>query len=362
MIKILTIIGARPQIIKAATLSRRIKNHYSSKVEEVLVHTGQHYDENMSAVFFKDMDIPKPKYNIGMGGLSQSAMTGRMMEGLEGICLKENPDWVVVYGDTNSTLAGALVASKLHIKLVHVEAGLRSHNMNMPEEVNRILTDRVSNLLFCPTNLAVKNLEAEGFNNFPTAKIKHVGDIMYEGAMHFSKQSKKPEELNNIHHKNYVLATIHRAETTNNVENLKSVIKALNTINETTPVILPIHPRTRSSIRDHNLEVTFEMINPVGYLEMLWLIQNCSLVITDSGGLQKEAYFFEKCCLTIRTQTEWKELIEGGNNILVGYDVNKILSEFNTQRKFVSSGRLYGKGNTAELILNEIIRTSKILF
>lgn len=360
-IKILTIIGARPQIIKSATLNRVISTYYSSQINEVLVHTGQHYDENMSAVFFKDMDIPKPKYNLGLGGLSQSAMTGRMMEGLEEICIKENPDWVFVYGDTNSTLAGALVASKLHIKLVHVEAGLRSHNMNMPEEVNRILTDRVSNLLFCPTNLAVKNLEAEGFKNFPTAKIKHVGDIMYEGAMHFSKQSKKPEELNNIHN-NYVLATIHRAETTNNIENLKSVINALNSINETTRVIVPIHPRTRSIIKDNNLEVSFKMISPVGYLEMLWLIQNCDLVITDSGGLQKEAYFFEKCCLTTRTETEWQELIEGGNNILVGYDANKIVSEFNTQRKFMSAGRLYGKGNTAELILNEIIRTSKILF
>ena len=361
-IKLLTIIGARPQIIKAATLSRSIKNHYSSEVEEVLVHTGQHYDENMSAVFFKGMDIPKPKYNLGLGGLSQSAMTGRMMESLEEVCSKEKPDWILVYGDTNSTLAGALVASKLHIKLVHVEAGLRSHNMNMPEEVNRVLTDRISNLLFCPTNLAVKNLEAEGFKNFPTAKIKHVGDIMYEGAMHFSKQSKKPEELNNIHHNNYVLATIHRAETTDIIENLKSVIKALNTINEATPVIVPIHPRTGSIIKDKNIEASFQMISPVGYLEMLWLIQNCNLVITDSGGLQKEAYFFEKCCLTTRTETEWQELIEGGNNILVGYDTNKIMSEFNTQRKFISAGRLYGKGNSAELILNEIIRTSKILF
>ena len=355
MIKIITVIGARPQIIKAATLSRRINDHYSSKVEEVLVHTGQHYDENMSAVFFKGMDVPKPKYNLGLGGLSQSAMTGRMMEGLEEICLKENPDWILVYGDTNSTLAGALVASKLHIKLAHVEAGLRSYNMNMPEEVNRILTDRISNLLFCPTALAVKNLEAEGFNNFPTAKIKTVGDIMYEGAIHFSKHSKTPSEINNADLNNYVLATIHRAETTDNLENLMSVVEALNTINETTPVIVPIHPRTRSIIKDKNIEVAFQMINPVGYLEMLWLIQNCCLVITDSGGLQKEAYFFEKCCLTTRAETEWVELLESGNNILVAYDVNKILSEFNTLKKFKSSGKLYGDGNTSMLIINALI-------
>jgi len=357
-IKILTIIGARPQIIKAATLSRRIKNQYSSKVEAVLVHTGQHYDDNMSAVFFKDMDIPKPKYNLGLGGLSQSAMTGRMMEGLEEVCLKERPDWVLVYGDTNSTLAGALVASKLQIKLAHVEAGLRSYNMAMPEEVNRILTDRISNLLFCPTNLAVKNLEAEGFKNFPNSKIKNVGDIMYEGAIHFSKQSKKPSEFNNLNLESFILATVHRAETTDNIENLKSVVEALNTINESKPVIVPIHPRTRSIIKDNNIEVSFQMINPVGYLEMIWLIQNCSLVITDSGGLQKEAYFFEKRCLTTRTETEWVELVESGNNVLVAYEVNKILSEVNAPRKFNPSGKLYGDGNTSELIINALIEGS----
>ena len=355
--KILTIIGARPQIIKAATLSHTIKKHYSSQVKEVLVHTGQHYDNNMSAVFFKDMDIPKPKYNLGLGGLSQSAMTGRMMEGLEGVCLKEKPDWILIYGDTNSTLAGALVASKLQIKLAHVEAGLRSHNMNMPEEVNRILTDRISNLLFCPSALAVKNLETEGFNNFPNAKIKNVGDIMYEGAMHFSKQSKRPSELNHTDLDNYVLATIHRAESTNNIENLRSVVQALNTINESKPVIVPIHPRTRSIIKDNNLGVTFQMINPVGYLEMLWLIKNCDLVITDSGGLQKEAYFFEKCCLTTRTETEWVELIESGNNILVGYDAIKIVSEFNSKKKFKTAGKIYGNGGTSELIIKELIRS-----
>tara|TARA_Y100000991_G_scaffold184935_1_gene148908 strand:- start:2924 stop:4006 length:1083 start_codon:yes stop_codon:yes gene_type:complete len=354
-IKILTIIGARPQIIKAATLSRRIKNHYSSKVEEVLVHTGQHYDDNMSAVFFKDMNIPKPKYNLGLGGLTQSAMTGRIMESFEEVCLKEKPDWILVYGDTNSTLAGSLVASKLQIKLAHVEAGLRSHNMNMPEEVNRILTDRISNLLFCPSALAIKNLETEGFKNFPNAKIKNVGDIMYEGAMHFSKQSRKPRELNHTDLDNYVLATIHRAETTDNIENLKSVVEALNTINESKPVIVPIHPRTCSIIKDNNIEVSFQMINPVGYLEMIWLIQNCSLVITDSGGLQKEAYFFEKCCLTTRTETEWVELVESRNNVLVGYEVNKILSAFNTPRKFNPSGRFYGDGNTSELIIKVLI-------
>lgn len=357
-IKILTIIGARPQIIKAATLSRRIKNNYSSIVEEILVHTGQHYDYNMSDVFFRDMVIPKPKYNLSIGGLSQSTMTGRMMEGIEKVCLKENPDWILVYGDTNSTLAGALVATKLRVKLAHIEAGLRSYNMDMPEEVNRILTDRISTLLFCPTSLAVKNLEMEGFKRFPTAKIENVGDIMIEGATHFSKYSRRPPELNNIDLNNYVLATFHRAETTGNIENLKSVVEALNTINESMPVIVPIHPRTRLIIRENKIEITFQMINPLGYLEMLWLIQNCSLVITDSGGLQKEAYFFEKLCLTTRTETEWVELLESGNNILVTYETNKILTEFNTRKKFKSVGKLYGEGNTSELIIKALIETS----
>ncbi len=356
MIKLLTIIGARPQIIKAATLSRIIKTKYSSQVKEVLLHTGQHYQDYMSDVFFKDLSIPKPKYNLGLGGLSHSAMIGKMMLGIEEISLKEKPDWVLVYGDTNSTLAGALVASKLHIKLAHIEAGLRSHNMNMQEEVNRILTDRISNLLFCPTALAVKNLDAEGFSNFPDAGIKNVGDIMYEGAMYFSKQSKRPLQLNNIH--NYVLATIHRAETTDNIENLKSVITALNTINESMPVIVPIHPKTQSIIKNNNLRVSFRMINPVGYLEMIWLIQNCYLVVTDSGGLQKEACFFEKCCLTVRAETEWLELIQSGNNIIVGCDTNKILSEFNTPKKFKPVDNFYGSGDTSSLIINALISST----
>jgi len=358
MIKILTIIGARPQIIKAATLSRTIKSTYGSIIEEIVVHTGQHYDENMSGVFFNQMSIPKPKYNLGFGGLRQSAMTGKMMEGLEEICLKENPDWVLVYGDTNSTLAGALVASKLGLKLAHVEAGLRSYNMKMPEEVNRILTDRVSNLLFCPTKSAVKNLESEGFKNFSNAKIRNVGDIMYEGAIYYSKKSKKPQELNNMCFGDFVLATIHRAETRDNLDNLKCVIEALNEINLSNAVIMPIHPKTLSIIKENNLKVTFKTIGPVGYLEMLWLIKNCRLVITDSGGLQKEAYFFEKRCLTARTETEWVELIETGNNTLVAYDVNRILSEFNASRKFKPLGKIFGEGNTSDLIIKAILKAS----
>tara|TARA_B100001741_G_scaffold188549_1_gene155238 strand:- start:210 stop:908 length:699 start_codon:yes stop_codon:yes gene_type:complete len=230
----------------------------------------------------------------------------------------------------------------------------------MSEEVNRILTDRVSTLLFCPTTLSVKNLESEGFKNFSNTKIKPVGDIMYEGAMYFSKQSKRPSEFSAHDVKSFVLATIHRAETTDKIENLKSVIKALNKANESTSVIMPTHPRTRSIIKNNNLDVTFKMINPVGYLEMIWLLQNCKLVITDSGGLQKEAYFFKKRCLTTRTETEWLELVESGNNILVGYDTKKILSEFYSLRKFKSLGKIYGDGNTSELIIKALIEASHI--
>tara|TARA_B100001057_G_C22426232_1_gene785567 strand:- start:7 stop:693 length:687 start_codon:yes stop_codon:yes gene_type:complete len=228
----------------------------------------------------------------------------------------------------------------------------------MPEEVNRILTDRVSTLLFCPTTLSVKNLESEGFNNFPNTKIKTVGDIMYEGAVYYSKQSKKPSGFDAHHDKGFVLATIHRAETTDKIENLKSVIKALNKIHESKTVVMPIHPKTRSIIKENNIEVTFKMINPVGYLEMIWLLQNCKLVITDSGGLQKEAYFFKKCCLTTRTETEWLELLDTGNNILVGFDTKKILSEFYSLRKFKYLGKIYGDGNTSELIINALIEAS----
>tara|TARA_B100001057_G_scaffold500409_2_gene615320 strand:+ start:2704 stop:3780 length:1077 start_codon:yes stop_codon:yes gene_type:complete len=358
MIKLLTVIGARPQFIKSATLSRIIKKKYSSEINEVVVHTGQHFDKNMSDIFFKDMNMPNPKYNLRIGGLSHSQMTAKMMQRIEEICLKEKPNWVLVFGDTNTTLAGALVAAKLNIKLAHVEAGLRSYNMNMAEEVNRVITDRISSLLFCPTTKAVKNLELEGFNNLPNTKIKNVGDIMLEGAFYFSSLSKKPAELKNIELKNYVLATIHRAETTDNIENLKSVIDALNRINKNTQVIVPIHPRTREVINKKKLSVSFRMINPVGYLEMLWLTQSCNLVITDSGGLQKEAYFFEKRCLTTRNETEWVELLINNNNILVGYESNKILLEFNTPRSFKSSGNLFGGGNTSELIITELIKTA----
>lgn len=349
--KILTILGARPQFIKAGTLSRYISQ--VSNVEEVIVHTGQHYDVNMSEIFFEELKIPKPDHNLSLGALSHGAMTGRMIEEIEKVALKELPDWIIVYGDTNSTLAGAIVASKLHIKLAHIEAGLRSYNMNMPEEVNRVLTDRISNILFTPTNTASDNLKKEGYQNLDFSKVVFSGDIMYEGAKYYSNFARKPNyELP----KSFILSTIHRAETTDNEDNLRSVISALNTISKTTQVVVPMHPRTKKIISDKNINIEFKVIEPVGYLEMIWLIKNCKGVITDSGGLQKEAFFFDKKCITMRTETEWMELIELGVNKLVGYDIEKIISASNKLDRFPKLDVYpYGHGDTSEIIIDNML-------
>ncbi|GAB1465728.1 UDP-N-acetylglucosamine 2-epimerase (non-hydrolyzing) [Aliarcobacter cryaerophilus] len=268
------------------------------------------------------MQIPKPNYFLGIGGKSHGAMTGQMIEKIEEVALKEKPDWIMVYGDTNSTLAGAIVASKLHIKLAHVEAGLRSFNMKMPEEVNRILTDRVSNILFCPTDTAIQNLKNEGYENFD-CKIVKSGDVMQDGAMFYKNLAVKP----NIEIKNsFILCTIHRAENTDDETRLRSIFEALNEIAKETQVILPLHPRTKKILENLKLDISnLTIIEPVGYLEMVWLIDNCDFVMTDSGGLQKEAYFFEKQCITLRDETEWVELVECGANTLVGADKEKII-------------------------------------
>jgi len=317
--KIVTILGARPQFIKAGTVSREIAKY--QEIEEIIVHTGQHYDANMSDIFFEEMQIPKPHYFLGIGGKSHGAMTGQMIEKIEEVVLKENPDWVMVYGDTNSTLAGAIVASKLHIKLAHIEAGLRSFNMKMPEEVNRILTDRVSNILFCPTDTAVENLKNEGFDTFDIKVVKS-GDVMQDGAIFYKSLARQPKvEFSN----DFILCTIHRAENTDSEDRLREIFEALSEIAKEKQVILPIHPRTKKIIEDLEIDVnSLTIIEPVGYLEMVWMIDNCSLVMTDSGGLQKEAFFFEKPCITLRDETEWVELVEHGFNILVGADKNRI--------------------------------------
>jgi len=350
--KIVTILGARPQFIKAGSVSREIAKY--KEIEEVIVHTGQHYDANMSDIFFDEMKIPKPDYFLGIGGKSHGAMTGQMIEKIEEVCLKEKPDWVMVYGDTNSTLAGAIVASKLHIKLAHIEAGLRSFNMKMPEEVNRILTDRVSQILFCPTDTAVQNLKNEGYDNLDVKVVKS-GDVMQDGAMFYKNLAQKPScDIQ----ENYILCTIHRAENTDDVTRLENIFAALNEIVKEKQIILPLHPRTKKILQESKIDTdNLTIIDPVGYLEMVWLIDNCSLVMTDSGGLQKEAYFFEKQCITLRDETEWVELVENGFNTLVGADKTKILAAFNNTTMFSDKDLdLYGGGRASENIIQELLK------
>ncbi len=390
--KILTILGARPQFIKAGNVSRAIEQYNCSvssnnkqlktrnqqPITEIIVHTGQHYDTNMSDVFFEELHLPKPDYFLGIGGKSHGAMTGQMIEKIEEVALKEKPDWILIYGDTNSTLAGAIVASKLHIKLAHIEAGLRSFNMDMPEEVNRILSDRVSTILFCPTNKAVENLKNEGFKNFG-CKIVKSGDVMYDGALFYKKLSQKPS-CN--FEKKYILCTVHRAENTDNIERLKSIFEALSEIAKDTQIILPLHPRTRKIVSSFWLLVFSKetnsyyfqtknqklktknliIIDPVGYLEMVWLLENCNMVVTDSGGLQKEAYFFKKPCITLRDETEWVELVDIGANKLVGANKEKIIDTYHqytntpiyqyTNNQLTS---LYGDGKASEKIIKELL-------
>lgn len=345
--KIVTIIGARPQFIKASVVSFAMQKH---GVDEVIIHTGQHYDPKMSDIFFKQMEIPKPKYTLDVNGIGHGAMTGRMLEQIEEILINEKPNYVLVYGDTNSTLAGALAAKKLHIKVVHVEAGLRSFNMAMPEEINRILTDRISDYLFCPTQTAVNNLINEGYNNID-CKVELVGDVMYDCFLHFSDKQQKPVDIN-ITNK-YVLATIHRAENTDSPNNLTNIITFLNKLTEDYQVILPLHPRTKKVIEQSNHEIKFTIIDPVGYLEMIWLLNNCEFVVTDSGGLQKEAYFAKKKCITLRSETEWVELVECGWNILKDPTNNMILVN-NDLVLPVEYRSLYGDGNSSKIIIGTI--------
>ncbi|MBP6634837.1 MAG: UDP-N-acetylglucosamine 2-epimerase (non-hydrolyzing) [Paludibacter sp.] len=355
MKKIITVVGARPQFIKAATLSRQFK---LLGIEEKIIHTGQHFDANMSEIFFDEMEIPKPAYQLDIHGVSHGAMTGRMLEGIEKILMTEKPDGVLVYGDTNSTLAGALAAAKLHIPVIHVEAGLRSFNMEMPEEINRILTDRISNALFCPTDTAVNNLMREGFDNMPIQIIKN-GDVMQDAAMYYADKAQlKSDIIRKAGLNKFVLATIHRQENTDNPENLKNIIEGLNAIHKEIPVVVPMHPRTRNILAQNYQLPDFTIIDPVGYFDMIMLLKSCEMVITDSGGVQKEAFFFAKHCITLREQTEWVELVENGFNLLVGSDIDKLRDAFDFFRTKKSdfSINLYGNGKAAEMAAAEIFK------
>jgi len=355
MKKIVTILGARPQFVKAAVLSRVVQNH--QEIEEVIIHTGQHFDANMSDIFFEEMQIPKPKYNLAINSLSHGAMTGQMLTKIEEILIAEKPEAVIIYGDTNSTIAGALAAKKLHIKVVHIEAGLRSFNMKMPEEVNRILTDRISDLLSCPTETAVRNLQKEGFSNLPISIEKH-GDIMKDAVEYYSKFSAEKSTIISEHSlvKNkFVLATIHRQENTDYKDKLKNIFAGLDEINQYKKVILPLHPRTKKLLEKYKIETKITLINPVGYFDMLELLKHCNLVVTDSGGLQKEAFFNKKYCIIAREETEWIELVENGFAKIVGSSQQKMIISFQEFQKHKSdfSLSLYGD-NVGEKIYQSI--------
>ena len=355
--KVLTVIGARPQFVKAAALSREFAKH--DNVEEILVHTGQHFDANMSDIFFTEMEIPKPKYNLDINSVGHGAMTGRMLEGIEEILLKEKPDLLLVYGDTNSTTAGALAARKLHIKVAHVEAGLRSFNMEMPEEVNRIITDRISDYLFCPTQTAIDNLENEGYNNIDIQIVKS-GDVMQDAATFYAKKSvEKSTVIKDNNLDKFILTTLHRADNTDDIDRLSDIVEALNEIHSTIcPIVLPLHPRTKAKLISHNLKLNVKLIDPVGYFDMIELIKNSSLVMTDSGGLQKEAFFFEKNCVTMRDQTEWVELIKANVNVLVGANKSKIIAETKVMMSQVSNFNvdLYGNGVACKNIVDYLLK------
>lgn len=321
--KILTVIGARPQFIKAAPVSRVLREKHT----ELIIHTGQHYDPNMSDIFFEELNIPKPDYHLAVGSGSHGKQTGEMLEKIEEIVLKEEPDYLLVYGDTNSTLAGALVAAKLHVPVIHIEAGLRSFNKKMPEEINRIMTDHVSEFLFCPTDTAVKNLKDENI----TRHVYNIGDVMYDAVLYnrtLAEEKSHVLEQNGLEKNGYHLITIHRAENTDDVQNMNNILEAFSKID--TLKIWPIHPRTKHKLADYGIDLStipnLKIIDPVGYLDMLTLEANAKKIVTDSGGVQKEAYFMQVPCVTVREQTEWVETLESEANILVGTDVDKLVS------------------------------------
>ena len=358
--KILTVIGARPQFIKAASVSRFMTNNKCHKIEEVIVHTGQHYDHNMSQRFFDELGIPAPKYNLKVGSNSHGNQTGMIMSGLENIVELETPDWILVYGDTNSTLAAALVAAKTPCRLAHVESGLRSYRWGMPEEVNRIVTDRLSDLLFCPTTLAKKNLEIEG----RTKGIFITGDIMYDSFLHYRNVVNYNEVMSeySLSSGQYLLATIHRAENTDNKKNLSNILHALRSTSKNIKVILPIHPRTKKMTKVFSLSLDgITTIEPVSYLTMVALLVNSKAVITDSGGLQKEAYFSKTPCLTIRDETEWVETLnEGWNQLVSPCDESNVTNNINNILKLdclnLPYKQYYGSGNSAKIIIDSITK------
>lgn len=361
--KIVTVVGARPQFIKAAAVSRELRKVCT----EILIHTGQHYDSNMSELFFDELNIPKPDYNLGVGSGSHARQTADMLIGIEEILIKEKPDYLMVYGDTNSTIAGALAASKLLIPVIHVEAGLRSFNMSMPEEQNRILTDHISKLLFCSTDASLKNLKHEGI----TDGVYRIGDVMCDAVLYYSKEiDKKPKSkyFDGLHYifgkreepDSWYLSTVHRAENTDTIEKVRTILKTYEKFDA--PVILPAHPRTRKMIEKVNNEEQLKntiCIEPIGYLEMLYFTKNAIKVVTDSGGLQKEAYILDTPCVTLREQTEWVETLNGNHNILAHIDEKDILYKVKNTIISEDKEQFYGAGDAAVKLSEIIIKESK---
>ena len=377
--KLVTIIGARPQIIKAAALSRAIRNHYAEQIQEVIVHTGQHYDDNMSQVFFDELQIPRPDYNLHVGSASHGVQTARMTEGIETILIKEQPDFIVLYGDTNSTLAGAIAAAKIHVPIVHIEAGLRSFNKSMPEEINRIVCDHCSTLLFTPTKAGLENLKREGFpmdNNGPftidNPKVYHCGDIMYDNSLHFANIAEEKTDITGrleIKDKPFILATIHRDSNTDHPERLSAIFKALTRLSKECQVVLPLHPRTNKLLKtnlDENLQKqvfnnpNIRLVPPASFLEMIALERHAQLVMTDSGGVQKEAYFFQKPCIILRPETEWVEIVETGNAILSDADESRIMQDWQHFKDNPPTlfPKIFGDGHAAEFMLEQMLLTN----
>ena len=374
MLKILTIIGARPQIIKAAALSRVIRNGFAGRIMEKILHTGQHYDSNMSQVFFDELGIPQPDYNLHVGSGSHGEQTAKMIAGIEKVLQSEPFDALVVYGDTNSTLAGAVAACKLHVPVVHIEAGLRSFNMTMPEEQNRIVCDQLSSLLFAPTETAMENLRHEGFMDSKAVfangrgrQIFNSGDIMYDNSLYFSKIAAEKTTVlkdNSLEPDGFVLATIHRDNNTDDPHRLTSIFKALLQISEDCAVALPLHPRT-AKLLETNLEKELHemllhsnvrIVPPVSFLEMTALEQNARMVLTDSGGVQKEAFFFARPCVIMRPETEWVEIVEQGAGIIADADSDRIIGAYNVfKNKKLNLKPVFGDGNASTIIAEKML-------
>lgn len=356
MLRINTVVGARPQFVKASVVSRKIGLEFRNRVEETIVHTGQHFSASMSDLFFDELEIPSPKYNLGVQASSQGQMLGEMIKGLETVFETEKPDLVLLYGDTNSTLAGALAASKIHIPIAHVEAGLRSYNIRMPEEINRILTDRIAKWLFCPTQNAVQILEKEGTD---PKKIFLSGDVMFDSVLYFKEKLKPSLRVKELtHHSEYAVLTLHRAENTENLDAIKALLQSIDNAFDGKRVIFPIHPRTQKLLENSGVQFSNILaLPPIGYVDMLYLVKGASLVLTDSGGLQKEAYYLKTPCVTLRNETEWVELVDLRVNKVVGIDPKKVIAAAKELWGQTISHETspYGDGNSAEKILKILL-------